>query len=148
MTVRALTTAQQHVRISALALNLGRCVLGCGEQASNGAHRLPEGQGGPYSHGNLLGLDGSGTTGCHGASESARALSYSTGWLIRTIAMPAIDIPVYIRSIPALITTQLGPGWHFLNHDGTARLADPWEIPTGMFAGTFGEAVKQLRNTP
>lgn len=51
-------------------------------------HRMARGAGGSRSlwvnlPGNLVLLDGSGVTGCHGDIESDRGLSYDTGWLVR-----------------------------------------------------------------
>lgn len=148
MTTRTLTAAEQRVRDHVMAINLGYCCL-CRRQASNFGHRLPEGQGGPYIVPNGLPVCGSGTTGCHGASESRRALSYSCGWLIRD-AGPADGRSARIAAVPALIRTQLGAGWHLLDFiedgrpAGMPRLAEPGEVPGWMFAGEYEAAVRAL----
>jgi hypothetical protein len=60
-------------------------------------HRLPRRMGGTsdprsYDSRNLVLVCGTGTTGCHGEIESYRALSYDTGWLIRSYA--ELDTPL------------------------------------------------------
>jgi hypothetical protein len=57
-------------------------------------HRDPRGMGGsrngdPHHPANLLAVDGSGVTGCHGHIESHRTEAYEQGFLIRgTVATP------------------------------------------------------------
>lgn len=137
------TVAEKAIRVGVLGRAEGPvpgyCQLGCGSLAENYAHRLPAGQGGPYTAGNGLGLCGSGTTGCHGQSERARDLSYACGWLLRRGQDP--------DTTPALIVTALGADWHILDDDGTGltRLAEPGEI-TGWdyWPGTFADARAEL----
>ena len=148
MTARTLTAAEQRVREHVLAIAMGYCCL-CSKQATNFGHRLPEGQGGPFIVPNGLPVCGSGTTGCHGLSESRRALSYSCGWLIRD-AGPVEGRAARIADVPALVRTQLGPGWHILDSIedgkpiGMPRLAGPGEVPGWMFGGTYEDAVGLL----
>ena len=153
MTTRTLTAAEQAVRAHVIAINLGRCAW-CGTQeASNVCHRLPEGQCGPYLGLNLIPGCGSGNaSGCHGATERRRALSYSCGWLIRADTFRDNGRNARIAAVPALIRTPLAPdgAWHLLDslEDGRPlgmpRLAEPGEVPTGMFAGTFADALARL----
>jgi len=152
VTTHTLTVAEQRVRAHVLAINLGRCCL-CGVRpADNFGHRLPEGQGGPYVIPNGLPVCGSGTTGCHGASERHRTLSYSCGWLLRRDVFRDNGRTARIAATPALIRTPLAPdgAWHLLDslEDGRPlgmpRLAEPGEVPAGMFAGNLKEALAAL----
>lgn len=59
-------------------------------------HRLPRGQGGPWSPSNCLHVCGHGTLGCHGWIEHNRAESYRQGWLVRSGMDPARQ-PVNLR---------------------------------------------------
>lgn len=67
--------------------SMGVCEI-CGiARATNFHHRRPGGMGGsrqPHqqSAANLLHVDGSGTTGCHGMIESNRTTAYDNGWLV------------------------------------------------------------------
>lgn len=148
MPAREPTAAEAKVREHALAINLGRCSW-CHRQATNGCHRLPEGQGGPYVVPNILPGCGSGTTGCHWRTEQRRALSYACGWLIRSRdgESPA-ERSWRIASTPALIRTQLGAGWHYVDFldesghpAGMPRLAELGEVPDWVFSGTYEDAV-------
>jgi hypothetical protein len=157
MTARGLTAAEQRVREHVMAINMGRCVL-CPKPADNFAHRLPEGQGGPFIIPNGLPLCGFGNHAaawmCHGLTESRhRALSYACGWLIRARdgETPA-ERSARIATTPALIRTPLGADWHILDHldadgrpVGMPRLAEPGEIPAWMFRGTYTDAVHALQ---
>lgn len=144
MTTRGLTAEQRMLRAGVLSLNGGFCQLACTRQAANFAHRIPQGQGGPYIAANGLGLCGSGTTGCHWRTEQARDLAYSCGWLIR--ASDGADPAWQATSTPALITTILGRGWHMLGEEGAfARLAEPEEVPAWMWQDGFDAAIRQLR---
>jgi hypothetical protein len=152
MTTRTLTVAEQHIRAHVLAINLGRCCL-CGTRtADNFGHRLPEGRGGPYVIPNGLPVCGSGTTGCHGASERRRTLSYSCGWLLRRDNLRDNGRTTRIAATPALIRTPLAPdgAWHLLDSLengrplGMPRLAEPGEIPDGMYAGSLADALAAL----
>lgn len=116
--------------------NYGWCQLGCGRIAESYAHRLPAGAGGAVTYANGLALCGSGTTGCHGASEKARELSYATGWLVRRCQDPA--------AVPVLAVVQGITSWWLLGLDGHAVHVDP---PPGMWEGTLDEAVAALRGT-
>jgi len=80
------------------------------------------------------GLCGSGTSGCHWRTEQARDLSYACGWLLRKGTDPA--------ATPALILTVLGSGWHVMGDD--VRLAEPEEIPPGMWPSDFWAARARL----
>ena len=64
----------------------------CEGRATNIHHRLPEGQGGKSEPSNLIALDGSGTTGCHGWIEHHREESYAAGWLVHSWEDPA-EVP-------------------------------------------------------
>jgi hypothetical protein len=144
VTTRDLTKQERMIRAGVLSLNGGFCQLACTRQASNFAHRIPQGQGGPYIAANGLGLCGSGTTGCHWSTEQARDLAYACGWLVRTCddVHPALQA----AATPALITTILGRGWHILGDDGAfARLAEPGEVPDWMWPDGFDAAIRQLR---
>lgn len=139
-----LAAAQALIRETAIDRNAGSCSWACGRPATNGCHRLPAGQGGPYILANIIGGCGSGTTGCHWRTEQARALSYACGWLIRSDTQPAARA-ARIAATPALITTQLGAGWHQLDdgHGLASRYDEP--LPDGMWTGTFDEAITELR---
>lgn len=154
-----LTTQERAVRDHVMAINLGRCCL-CHRQAQNFAHRLPEGQGGPLIVPNGLPLCGMGNVAgngmCHGLTENRRALSYNCGWLIRT--GPGDETPAArntrIAATPALIRTQLGAGWHFLDWldeagkpTGLPRFAEPGEVPRWMFTGQYEDALALLHRT-
>lgn len=151
MTARTLTVAEDRIHAHVLAINLGACTW-CPRPAANACHRLPEGQGGPYLPVNLLPGCGSGTTGCHWRTEQARRLSYACGWLITADADPA-GRNARIAAVPALIRTQLAPtgAWHWLDslEDGVPlgmpSLADDGDLPPGMWAGSFADAVAELR---
>lgn len=159
MTSRTLTLAERAIRQHALAINLGYCTW-CRRQATNACHRLPEGQQGPYIAPNLLPGCGSGSHGCHWRTEQHRALSYACGWLIkhRDGETPA-QRSTRIAATPALIRTQLGAGWHILDFllteddehgrprtrpAGMPRLAEPDEVPSWMYQGTYEQALGLL----
>lgn len=150
--MRHWTAAEREVREHAMAINNGRCCW-CGTAvATQGCHRLPEGQRGPYIVPTILpGCGRGGTDGCHGATERARTLSYSCGWLIRSDDQPA-GRNARIAATPALIRTVLAPDgdWHFIDFlvDGVPmlmpRLAEPGEVPEWMWQGSFDEALQAL----
>lgn len=127
---------RRDVREVVMDRHAGWCQLGCGRFAANYAHRLPQGQGGPFTMANGLGLCGSGTTGCHWRTEQARALSYDAGWLLRTGSDPA--------TTPALIVSFLGAGWHILGDPDGVRLAEAREVPGHMWRGDFWDARARL----
>lgn len=68
-----------------------RCGL---RPATNVHHRKNRSQGGTWSPDNLLHLDGSGTTGCHGWIGANVKLSYDHGWLVKSFQDPA-SVPVW-----------------------------------------------------
>ncbi|MEV7013469.1 HNH endonuclease signature motif containing protein [Streptosporangium sp. NPDC051022] len=70
-------------------------------------HRIPRGRGGGNAVENLLLLCGSGTTGCHGWTETNRAAAYRLGFLVRTGIDP-LDVPVAVA----------GWGWRYPSADG------------------------------
>lgn len=152
MTARTLTAAERLVREHVLTINLGLCCI-CGiRPAENFGHRLPEGQGGPMIVPDGLPVCGRGNaSGCHGATERARTLSYSCGWLIRGDDQPA-GRSARIAGTPALIRSPLAPegAWHLLDEledgvpVGMPRLAEPGEVPDWMWPGTFTDALTQL----
>lgn len=76
-------------------------------------HRRPRQMGGTRWAGinlpsNLLVVDGSGTTGCHGVLESHRAGAVAAGWLVLSRTDPA--------QVAILITRDR---WVYLADDGT-----------------------------
>lgn len=87
-----------------------RCVR-CGKSVSRTDdslhHRIPRGRGGENSAENLLLLDGSGTTGCHGWAEQNRTAAYRLGYLVPTGVDPA-DVPVAVA----------GWGWRYPSPEG------------------------------
>jgi 5-methylcytosine-specific restriction protein A len=84
-------------------------------------HRIPRGMGGTKDPrinlpSNLLTLCGSGTTGCHGATEGPlRALAYRHGWLLQRHLDP--------RTVPVLI--ERGARYVYLTNDCTYADAPP-----------------------
>jgi hypothetical protein len=98
----------------------GRRCESCGSAAQHLGwsvhHRRPRGAGGSRRSDtnqpqNLLLLDGSGTTGCHGFFESNRQVAYDQGILVRQGQDPA-DVPVLRRG-----------EWVLLAPDGTVEPA-------------------------
>jgi 5-methylcytosine-specific restriction endonuclease McrA len=60
-------------------------------------HRKPRSLGGKNTMENVLILDGSGTTGCHGHVEANRTLSHLRGWLVYSWDDPAAIAIVTFR---------------------------------------------------
>lgn len=81
----------------------------CLGRATNAAHRLPQGQGGPWTPSNLLHLCGMGNScgGCHGYSESHRTESYAKGWLLRTGTDP-LTTPVAVWPVGLVLLDDEG----------------------------------------
>lgn len=104
----------------------GRCAL-CGGFVSGSRgydwsvhHRRPRGMGGSRksdinNHANLILLDGSGTTGCHGRVESLRDAAIELGYLVR---LNSVERP---EDIPILHKAH--GGWVFLTADGGVTIA-------------------------
>lgn len=104
---RALGPASRSAAVRKLVWHrAGGCCERCGQAIDISGrdysfhHRRPRAMGGTKrtsSHGvsNLLLLDGSGTTGCHGYVEANRTWAYEAGYLIRQTGEPA-DIRVLI----------------------------------------------------
>ena len=84
-------------------------------------HRIPRGMGGTKDprinlSSNLLTLCGSGTTGCHGATEGPlRAMAYTEGWLLPRSADP--------RAVPVLI--ERGARYVYLTNEATYSDSPP-----------------------
>lgn len=116
---RRYTGVPPEIRIAVLHRARYLCeVCGLGA-ASNLHHRKPRGMGGTRddminSPANLLGICGSGTTGCHGKIESYRRQSYDLGWLVRRWREPS-EVPF------------LGPrdDWYLLDDTGGKRRVSP-----------------------
>lgn len=109
--------APGHVLDIVRGRSMGVCEI-CGTgRASNFHHRRPGGMGGsrqPHqqSAANLLHVDGSGTTGCHGKIESGRTLAYENGWL------------VHRRDDPTTVPVLRRGEWVYLALDGGIGDAD------------------------
>ena len=73
-------------------------------------HRQPRGLGGtskPDRPSNLLLLDGSGTSGCHGWVESHREEAMRFGWLVSQYSEPSLE-PVLRRGVWVLLDDEGG----------------------------------------
>lgn len=88
----------------------------CGKNpVENIHHRSPRRMGGTtsptiHAYPNLLGVCGSGTTGCHGYIESNRRKAISYGWLVPQGTNPAV--------VPAFLIVGGRREWVLLTHDG------------------------------
>ncbi|MCT9932405.1 HNH endonuclease [Planotetraspora sp. A-T 1434] len=104
------TGPSDKLRALVEARDSNRCVR-CGKPTARDGdslhHRLPRGRGGGNTAENLILLDGSGTTGCHGWVEKNRAAAYRLGYLVETGIDPA-DVPVAVA----------GQGWRYPTADG------------------------------
>jgi hypothetical protein len=98
------------------------CGIGLGDQRGTDYsihHRLARKMGGTRWPGinlpsNLLVVDGSGTTGCHGVLESHRAGAVAGGWLVLSRTDPA--------QVAVLITRDR---WRYLTADGSYSDSPP-----------------------
>lgn len=123
--------------------SLDFCQLGDGRPGREWAHRVARGRGGSWAPVNGLWLCSS----HHALTHSRQVLARRCGWMVDTNTHPS--------RVPALIATQTGPGWWWLDEmdpttgrpTGLARIADPEEWPTdvwppaGQWPGTLAEAV-------
>ena len=142
MTARTLTAdeAEAYGRHVVQGRDLGFCQLGCGRPGQEWAHRLSRSRGGTWAPVNGLWLCSRHQVLTHREHDLSRAC----GWMVETGTHPS--------QVPALITTQVGPGWWWLDEldpttgrpTGLFRLAEPEEIPPGMWSGTLAEALTQL----
>jgi hypothetical protein len=141
VTWKTRTTMERAVIYQVMGVNCGWCVLGCGTPAADYAHRWAEGQGGPVTPSNGLALCGPGNAGgCHGLTHGNPTIAKACGWML----LPHTD-PI---TVPALIVTPLAPDgdWHVLDDgSGLPRLAEPGEIPAGMWTGTLADASRAMR---
>jgi len=131
---------EAHGRAVVVGRSIGYCQTGCGHQGSEWVHRVARGRGGSWAPVNGLWL----CSFCHAATHARQTLARSCGWMVPTHHHPA--------QVPALIATQLGPGWHVLDEmdeqgrpTNLARLAEPGEVPAGMWSGTLTDALTALR---
>jgi hypothetical protein len=131
---------EEYGRAVVVGRSLGFCQLGDGRQGKEWAHRLSRGRGGTWAPVNGLWL----CSFHHRMTHQAHGLSRDCGWMVETGTHPS--------AVPALIVTQAGVGWWWLDEldsvtgrpTGLARLAESGEVPTGMWAGTFDDAVRVL----
>ena len=85
-------------------------------------HRIPRGMGGSKDErlnlpANLIVLDGSGTTGCHGDVESNRAAARAFGYLVWRSLDPA-EVPVTVTLRPGNEVTPALVARFLLDDDG------------------------------
>lgn len=111
----AKTGPDQRIRQLVMERDAFQCVK-CGNPVSGEPgvgfslqHRIPRGMGGSRDPrlnlpSNLILLDGSGTTGCHGEVESNRAAAREGGYLLWRSQNPA-DEPVTVAIWPATGTS-------------------------------------------
>lgn len=124
------TGPTQRVRDTVRARADGCCEIpGCGLLIHDGYawlrphsfhHRRPRQMGGDprpttNSPANLLLVCGTGTTGCHGALEQARADAYERGWLVHRDIDDPSTVPVELHAYPNELT--------LLTHEGGTRRA-------------------------
>lgn len=90
-------------------------------------HRIPRGMGGSRNDprinltSNIYTICGSGTTGCHGATEGPlRAMAYREGWLLQRSSNPL--------SVPVLV--QRGARYVYLTNEATYADAPPEVDPS------------------
>lgn len=93
----------------------GRCER-CGvAQATNGSHRVREGQGGLWVPSNVIDMCGSGTTGCHGFCHQFETEARETGgWMLRSWQDPL--------AVPWLHWMH---GWVIADDTGGFQYCDP-----------------------
>lgn len=101
--------------------DLGRCVR-CGRAIGDGPrsihHRKRRSQGGTNDAENLILLDGTGTTGCHGWVHAHPAEARAAGWLLLESQDPAAE----------RVMVATGPGvfaWFLLSDDGERYGCEP-----------------------
>lgn len=94
MSISAKTRAALRERSSGDPL-LGLCEI-CGAPGNNAHHRKNRSQGGLDVLSNLLLLDGSGTTGCHGLVTTNPYWAYQHGYAVKSFEDPASK-PVLLR---------------------------------------------------
>ncbi|MFN2636824.1 MAG: HNH endonuclease [Gemmatimonadaceae bacterium] len=83
-------------------------------------HRIPRGRGGENTVENLILFCGSGTSGCHGWTETNRTAAYRLGFLVHTGIDPA-DVPVAVA----------GWGWRYATADGAWITPEEYGAPPG-----------------
>lgn len=94
----------------------GGCEVGilgvCQGVVTNVHHRRKRSHGGSWSPANLLGLCGSGTTGCHGYIEAHPNYSRQYGyWIFSGDGEP--------NAVPVLLHVHTVPRWFLLDDEGT-----------------------------
>lgn len=151
MSTAALSTNTQDAterwgRAVVTGRSLGFCQLGDGRQGREWAHRVARGRGGSWAPVNGLWL----CSWHHALTHSHQVLARRCGWMVETSTHPS--------QVPALIVTQTGAGWWWLDEmdaatgrpTGFARLADDEEIPAdvwppaGRWRDTLSDAVAAL----
>ena len=95
-------------------------------------HRQNRSQGGLWTISNILHLDGSGSTGCHGRIGADPAWAYAEGLLVPTGQDPE-TIPVRLRH-PVYLA------WWFLLLDEGLTFHEPYETPTEAVTGLIAGA--------
>lgn len=119
---KAQTAAERAAKKLLKRRSGGQCEL-CLTTASNAAHRVAEGQGGPWAVENLVHLCGHGNLdGCHGWTHQHPDAAKAGGWILHPTSPPAVT-PVWLT----------GPGWVLLDEAGDYTVLDEQPPPPGMF---------------
>lgn len=131
--------AEAYGRAVVKGRSLGFYQLGCGRQGQEWAHRVARSRGGTWAPVCGLWL----CSRHHAATHQAPRLSRACGWMV--------DTGIHPSTVPALIATQIGHGWFWLDemgHDGRptglARLAEPGDVPAWMWPHGFDAALAAL----